>query len=165
MDEVMPTSISLQLQGGDSLLKHNGMQFTTKDRDNDQSENNCASFYHGAWWYRNCHTSKNSFLLLNAIHFPSQVESPRQGRPCPRGCHSNGGDYSDGGDYSNGGDYSGDIGGPLRQEREEKWEKQTYVNELEDKRKGLPPFLPLASVPARDDNRNGPVEALLKVSN
>ncbi|KAM7363816.1 ficolin-2-like isoform 2-T3 [Cochliomyia hominivorax] len=43
---------------GDHLRLHLNMFFTTKDRDNDDSdEGNCAEWFKGAWWYYNCMTS------------------------------------------------------------------------------------------------------------
>ena len=39
----------------DSMAYHNGMQFSTRDRDNDATSNaNCAARYGGAWWYKGC---------------------------------------------------------------------------------------------------------------
>ncbi|XP_049588149.1 fibrinogen C domain-containing protein 1 [Syngnathus scovelli] len=43
---------------GDKLSRHSGMKFSTKDRDQDTLSNtNCASYWKGAWWYRECHSS------------------------------------------------------------------------------------------------------------
>ena len=42
----------------DRLSSHNGMQFTTKDRGNDQSASgNYASIPSGAWWFEGCYYS------------------------------------------------------------------------------------------------------------
>ena len=40
---------------GDSFIHHDGMQFTTTDRNNDKDTNNWANIYHGGWWYLACH--------------------------------------------------------------------------------------------------------------
>ena len=40
---------------GDGLSIHNGMQFSTPDRDNDRSPfKHCAQEHTGAWWYNDC---------------------------------------------------------------------------------------------------------------
>ena len=42
--------------GHDSMAFHNGMQFSTNDRDNDILNGQCASLYGGnGWWYSNCY--------------------------------------------------------------------------------------------------------------
>ena len=38
----------------DQFTYHNGMAFTTKDRDNDRYGKNCAIIHRGAWWYHSC---------------------------------------------------------------------------------------------------------------
>ncbi|XP_056019603.1 ficolin-2-like [Ostrea edulis] len=40
---------------GDSMAYHDGMLFSTYDRDNDLWTNNCALNRLGGWWYKNCH--------------------------------------------------------------------------------------------------------------
>ena len=46
------------------------MQFSTKDRDNDQvSSHSCASsmYHYGAWWYNACTESNLNGLYLNGL--------------------------------------------------------------------------------------------------
>lgn len=49
---------------GDNLTYHNGRKFTTKDQNNDDnSKENCAVKYTGAWWYNYCR-----FVDLNGMY-------------------------------------------------------------------------------------------------
>uniref|UniRef100_A0A6P4FRC9 Fibrinogen-like protein 1 n=1 Tax=Drosophila rhopaloa TaxID=1041015 RepID=A0A6P4FRC9_DRORH len=42
---------------GDSLTSHKNQKFSTFDRDNDESERNCAGNENGGWWYYSCLSS------------------------------------------------------------------------------------------------------------
>ena len=54
---------------GDSFGKyHNGMIFSTKDADNDNSDRHCAVVFKGAWWYSNCHSSNLNAQYLRGNH-------------------------------------------------------------------------------------------------
>ena len=55
---------------GDSLAHHNGMSFSTKDRDNDRSSLFCAQRYQGAWWYKS-----GLYINLNGRYFDSAKET------------------------------------------------------------------------------------------
>jgi len=58
---------------GDALSYHAGMEFTTKDMDNDLSLLNCAGKEKEGWWYRNC-----SQANLNGI-FGAEIDDPLRG--------------------------------------------------------------------------------------
>lgn len=48
---------------------HDGVMFTTQDRDNDEDTyENCAMRYSGAWWYRTCHLVNLNGLYLNGYY-------------------------------------------------------------------------------------------------
>lgn len=51
------------------MKENNGMQFTTKDKDNDHWPFNCGERYKGAWWYRRC-----TFANLNGKYLEGGQE-------------------------------------------------------------------------------------------
>lgn len=48
---------------GDSLTYSRGMGLTTADRDNDNSDVNCAVFFSNPWWHKNCFETYLSIIL------------------------------------------------------------------------------------------------------
>lgn len=57
------TSKYIYLFIGDSLRYHNRMGFSTPDRDNDVSSQNCAGRYQAGWWYKSCFMSNFNGLF------------------------------------------------------------------------------------------------------
>ncbi|KAK7091029.1 hypothetical protein V1264_010747 [Littorina saxatilis] len=59
------------------MVHDNGMQFTTRDRDNDAStwqDFNCAEKMHGAWWYWDCSNAN-----LNGKYMPNSNDPDTHG--------------------------------------------------------------------------------------
>ena len=54
----------MNIVSADSLMLHNGMQFSTRDKDHDRSTFSCSVRFHGSWWYRFCH-----YVNLNGRYY------------------------------------------------------------------------------------------------
>ena len=57
---------------GENWIHHDGMFFTTKDRDNDIYDSNCAVMFAGGWWHKDCYE-------LNPNTYFSKVEDVPDG--------------------------------------------------------------------------------------
>ena len=44
-------------ESGDSLRSHNGMAFSTPDKDHDAHVDSCASQHRAGWWFKSCYDS------------------------------------------------------------------------------------------------------------
>ena len=61
--------LAVFLSVGDDMARHSGKMFTTKDKDNDNSVDNCEELAKGAWWYDGCKDSN-----LNRFHHTGFLE-------------------------------------------------------------------------------------------
>ncbi|XP_070194457.1 microfibril-associated glycoprotein 4-like [Littorina saxatilis] len=60
-------------KAGNSLAVHNGMQFSTRDADNDINDGeNCAAFRQAAWWFASCDDSN-----LNGHYMSTRMEGDK----------------------------------------------------------------------------------------
>ena len=58
---------------GDSLTRQKGMQFSTKDRDNDVAPSSaCTQTYKGAWWCETCEDSNLNGPYSSSASVPNQ---------------------------------------------------------------------------------------------
>jgi hypothetical protein len=57
---------------GDAMEYQNGMEFSTVERDRDDSRTNCAANYEGGWWFSHCqHANLNGKYSLGLTWFNS----------------------------------------------------------------------------------------------
>lgn len=55
---------------GDSLYWHDGMKFSTPDRDNDTGDKHCAQLYNSGWWFKQCFdTNLNGLYGKGVSHY------------------------------------------------------------------------------------------------
>ncbi|KAH7957506.1 hypothetical protein HPB52_019564 [Rhipicephalus sanguineus] len=73
-------------RGWDGMRLCDGEKFSTYDRDNDKSKDNCAKSFRGGWWYRACHACNPNGLNLNGYHesYADGIEWSVQEVPRPR---------------------------------------------------------------------------------